>query len=193
VSSALTPQLCCRKGVTIEASPVSFRRLVQSRKDTLAVNAAICANHTTVHYVHHGDKAYHGRLDGVYEFMPPHFRQHWYNNVAMPEQALPVVCAPLSAIFMKLGLKHIHFLILDADGGELAILMTIDFSAVHIDVLCVEQDGTNPEKDGLVRQLLEEQGYRLKFHSGETYVDQISRNDWYVHAHFQPVSAPTFG
>ena len=60
-------------------------------------------------------------------------------------------CLPLLSTPGHFNITHIDFFSLDVEGAELEVLKTLDLSAVHISVLVVEQDGTNPEKDGAVR------------------------------------------
>lgn len=47
------------------------------------------------------------------------------------------------------------------EGAELEVLKSLDFSAVRINVIVVEQDGSSPEKDEAVRTLLLANGFEL--------------------------------
>ncbi len=62
------------------------------------------------------------------------------------------------------------------------MLEAIDFANVTFDVIVVEADGGNPEKDQAVRDFLVKQGFRNDGH--------VLRNDWFVRGDFIP-STPT--
>jgi len=47
------------------------------------------------------------------------------------------------------------------EGAELEVLKSLDFSAVRINVIAVEQDASSPEKDEAVRTLLLANGFEL--------------------------------
>lgn len=68
-------------------------------------------------------------------------------------------CLPLYDVLGPLGIQHINFYVLDVEGGELAVLKSLDFSLLSFDVIVVEADGTNVTKDEAVRQLLTGAGY----------------------------------
>jgi hypothetical protein len=63
-------------------------------------------------------------------------------------------------------------------GGELKVLQAIDFTSITIDVIVVEADGTNPEKDSSVIAMLQKQGFRYDGHD--------RTNDWFVRDGFIP-------
>jgi hypothetical protein len=65
-------------------------------------------------------------------------------------------------LFQKNGIDHVDLFFLGVAGGELTVLETFDWS-VAIDVLVVEMDGSNPQKDEAVRQLLFGHGYVTPF------------------------------
>ncbi len=121
--------------------------------------------------------------------MSPEFRKQWYGSEdAIPEGATVTSCLPLQSILRHFNMTHIDFFSLDVEGAELEVLKTLDLSAVHISVIVVEQDGTNPEKDEAVRQMLTANGFvideQISSESG------FGRNDWFVHESFQPFEAP---
>ena len=124
------------------------------------------------------------------ELMSPEFRRAWHGSAeAMPAGARPVSCLPLRALLHMFGVTHIDLFSLDVEGAELDVLKTVDFSAVRINVIMVEQDGGDPEKEEAVRQLLLANDFRV-----DASLDSLTagrRNGWYVHRQFQPFRAPT--
>ena len=69
-----------------------------------------------------------------------------------------VTCLPLSSILHHLGVQHINLFFLDVEGAELMVLQSLDFSAVTFDVIAVEQDGSNADKDQGVIDILQRNG-----------------------------------
>ena len=68
----------------------------------------------------------------------------------------------LSDLFQQNGIKHVDLFHLDVEGAELTVLETFDWS-IRIDMFVVEMDGTNPQKDAAVRELLHSRGYVTPF------------------------------
>ena len=68
------------------------------------------------------------------------------------------------------------------EGGELAVLRAIDFSSYSFDVIVVEADGHDVQREQEVIQLLQSKGYRFLAH--------VRRNDWFLHASFVPTRNP---
>jgi hypothetical protein len=60
-------------------------------------------------------------------------------------------------------------------------LQSLDFSCIRFNVLTVEADGGNPEKDAAVIKLLEENGY--------DYHGHVVTNDWFVRQGWVPSKA----
>jgi hypothetical protein len=56
------------------------------------------------------------------------------------------------------NVTHIHIFALDIDGGELEAIQTMDWTNT-VDYWVVKLDGTNPQKDQAVRNLLISKGY----------------------------------
>ena len=73
-------------------------------------------------------------------------------------------------------MRHIDFFSLDVENAELQVLSSLDFSAVTIDVMVVEADGTSTEKDDAVRSLLQAEGFLHHSH--------VAHNDWFVHSRY---------
>jgi FkbM family methyltransferase len=68
--------------------------------------------------------------------------------------------------------EHIHYLSVDTEGGEQAILEGFDFSKRHVDLISVEHNYT-PEREA-IHTLLRQRGYQRRF------TDFSKFDDWYV-------------
>lgn len=124
------------------------------------------------------------------EFMPMDFRKQWHGSAGvMPEGTTKITCLPLATLLQMFDLTHIDFFSLDVEGAELAVLQTLDFSTVHINVMVIEQDSHDPQKDEAVRQLLRANGFELDEALNATPAGV--RNDWFVNRRFKPFGKPT--
>ena len=91
-------------------------------------------------------------------------------RITTAEKSIPGIVFVGSAMTLKLlpklfeqnGIEHVDLFFLDVEGGELTVLETFDWR-VRIDVLVVEMDNTNPQKDKAVRKLLYGRGYVTPF------------------------------
>lgn len=172
------------KGILVEASPSSFKLLKDNRPGQVTLHVAVCETPTVVHYA----DAYDPCCRGIAEFMALEFLLLRHPEVpgGTDFSALPTVrCEPLPTILGTFGVQHINFFSLDVEGGELSILRAIDFSLVSFDVLVIEADGLNKEKDKAVIDLLGTKGYKYHGHVTNT------RNDWFVREGFNASRAPT--
>ena len=73
-------------------------------------------------------------------------------------------------------------------GAELEVLKTVNLTKVSVDVLVVEMDGSNPEKDEAVRELLAANNFQLDTSMKNTKAGL--RNEWFVGNKFSPKVCP---
>jgi len=167
------------RAIHIEGSPLSFLALVNNRPESLNINAAICSRLAPLHYATNKVGPNGGATGGFWEFMSNNMKNaYWPNaNVANFPQ---VPCRPLSAMLALFQIKHVDLWVLDLEGAELEALKTFDFIAVTVDVIVVELDGGDEQKDEAVREFLLSTGFDLFF-------KHHVRNDWFVRKGFVPV------
>jgi len=67
----------------------------------------------------------------------------WQKGVAWPEMMMP--CYPFNTILDAIGVNHIDYFSLDVELAELAILNTINFGRVRIDVISLEYSRSSTE------------------------------------------------
>lgn len=118
--------------------------------------------------------------------MTPEFKKQWFRKKAheLPADAELVSCMPLSLVLEMFGISQINFFSLDVEGAELEVLKTVNLTQVNIDVLVVEMDGSNPEKDEDVRNLLLANGFELDI--SMKGMKAGLRNEWFVNKSFSP-------
>ena len=137
-------------------------------KKAVGVTAAICATQSKVHFLQHvnaNKQAVTSGTQGIVEFMDTVYLQRWFPELhghswlrppgatGQPSSIGPlsspraralvlatteVSCQPLSSIFDALGVSRVDLFILDAEGAEVDILRSIDFSRVRFNMLIVE-------------------------------------------------------
>jgi len=111
------------KGILIELVPASYERLVQNRKNEIAlVHSAVCEERQTLHYVEQG------ATSGIFEFAPPAFKDKWWKDVDISSSRVKEIeCAPMKDILAKYldTVNYFDFFSLDVEGAELQVLKMI--------------------------------------------------------------------
>eukprot|EP00982_Pelagococcus_subviridis_P005339 29600-Pelagococcus_subviridis.AAC.2 len=137
------------RGVLIEPSPRNFARLTENRPRDELYNAAVCAQHSQVHFIEALNSVSNGASSGVLEFMAPSFVEHWKDRLTATGSTLTKIeCMPLSDILLKsdAGRTHVDMLSLDVEGAELEVLRTLDFDKHQFGVIFYEADEHDPVK-----------------------------------------------
>jgi len=80
----------------------------------------------------------------------------------------------MTDILKGCNIQHVDFFSLDVEGAELAVLESMNFNAITVDVFVIELDGSDEVKDWKIRNLLRNLGYR------ECEVHE-PRNGYFVH------------
>ena len=145
------------RGILIEGHPDNDIRASQTlRNNTAIFTVAVCdavqnqpGNLTFT--------AKGGPVGAVVATSSTGFLKYWHKRGG---NGPTVSCIPIQAIIDATGLVDIDLFSLDVEGGELAVLETLDFGVTNIRVLVVELDGHNPEKDDKVRSLMISKGFK---------------------------------
>jgi len=159
-SNTIALELCFGwTGLLIEANPNNFAALTaaqqQYRVRSKIRHAAICKQlGGTVNMTVQG-----GAVAGQPSRMSPRYLKQW-GHLNHPEQTVQVPCAPMAVIMAEAGLQRANLLSLDVEGAELDVLETT--AAEAFDLVLVEMDGHNLEKDRRVHCLLESWGLQRK-------------------------------
>ena len=134
------------KSVLIEANPKNFEKLVKNRPKSVKINAAVCKGENITFIGN-------GAVGGVNNYMKDGHKNRWIRendvNVTVP-------CTDFKSIFETHYITGIDVFILDVEGAEYESLQLMDWS-VPVGIWVIELSGG--DKDGLVRQLLYDNGY----------------------------------
>ena len=178
--------------ILIEGNPHIGEKLRALNPDAISVNAAVCNDVKTLHWV--------GSNNGILEFLPmsllrgvlngalyeaavrgnyilPNGQPDWstFDFSQFPD-VREIQCLPLHSVLKAINVTHINLFVLDVEGGELSILHTIDWQSTVFDVIVVE---TEVGPDGWnISQFLIQKDY--------VEVIKIGRNTWYRHHEYVP-------
>lgn len=100
-------------------------------------------------------KAGHSGLNKYYE---PQQRER-VNNLPCRKKLVSVHCVKLQTLLDKYQIKHIDYLSLDVEGGEAAVLESIDFDKTTIDIITLEDHWQNKTTQQCMDRL-EHMGYK---------------------------------
>lgn len=139
----------------VEAFPENFEKMVRNRPEATNVFGAMCLGESIEFQV-----GKHGATGGVAQDMSDVHKQHWTTGET---GVIQVPCMQVTKLFLEKKIDHVDVFFLDVEGGELAVLQTIDWGKVDIDMFVVEMDGSNLLKDEAVRAVLRAHGYVTPF------------------------------
>ena len=162
------------KGICFEPHSETFSKLCIAR-DCICINACISSQDGKEHFIKvNGEPIMLSGLLKTYD--PRHFERlkHEIVRDGGSYEITEVSSMRLNKILEKYDVKTIDYLSIDTEGNEIEILKSIDFEAIHINVITVENNYNDPE----IRQLLESKGF--KYITRLAYQDEI-----YVHSDMQ--------
>jgi len=156
-------------GICVEPNPNVFNTL-QTNRNCICEQICISDSHAKKPFLLCNGymlEMYSGLLD---TYDPRHLDRIYteMNIFGGGKQIILIDCCTLKSLFEKHKVTHIDFLSIDIEGGEKTALQSIDFAAVTIDVIVVE----NNFNETHLKEYLECQGYALKEH--------IGRDDIYI-------------
>jgi FkbM family methyltransferase len=142
-------------GIMIEGNPHNFENLISRRPCTQNVWAVSCPPQQS--YVIMSDK---GPVAEVISLET--------KNQNPKDFTMLAPCRTMSSVFKEYGVTHINFFSLDVEGHEAAVLSTINFDRVKIDVLITETNrlgyAESPgfqQKNDMVHKILTSAGMTL--------------------------------
>lgn len=159
-------------GVAVEPMPHLFEKLNQNR-NCQCVNG--CISQEAGERMFRQIDGYAEMLSGlVDEYEPKHLAriEREIDQHGGSYKEFPVECFTFNTLMTELGVEKIDYLSIDAEGVELKVLKSIDFSKIEISVLGVE----NNYADYRIPAWLKRQGFRFDSVVGdEIYINQNIR------------------
>lgn len=156
------------KGICVEPLPHLFKKLEECR-NCICINACIASVESSLPFLH--VDGCDEMLSGLWSTYDPRALQTVMNDIADFGGELKIIqvpCVRLDSVLKRYGVNHIDFLSLDTEGNELEILKTIDFSAVTIDVITVE----NNYEEAYIYEYLTSHGFIfvMRLHVDDVYI-----------------------
>ena len=123
-------------GLLVEVSPNHFKQIIAKRRHAYGLNACLSPVSAPKHFKYQ-EVSHLGGLTAFEEKAHVEtVRNTGYN--ATRKEEISVMCYPLYSVMLALGRNHIDYFSLDVEGAELAILKTIPFDKLRIDVIDLE-------------------------------------------------------
>lgn len=145
-------------GINIEPIPFIFDQCQINRKKCTNICCAIDKDHGEKFFrLNHG---YTEMLSGLVDYLcEKHIRRTESENVqhGCTSEIVKVTTKPLKAIFQEQNITRVHFLSIDVEGAEQAVIESVDFDKVFIDVIMFENN--YPESSAPIVQHLEKHNY----------------------------------
>lgn len=159
------------RGVLIEGSPLNFAQIAKKRPDAIRVNAMVCTEARTLHWVEGKSSA----TSGAWELMSDAFRRRYHAGITdgMVKSFPTVECVHLNDILRRYGIRHVDLFSLDVEGAELSVLKAIDFDKFSASVILVEIRAGSPN----LKPILTKAGY--------VQDDNLGPNAVFLHPQFK--------
>jgi FkbM family methyltransferase len=109
---------------------------------------------------------------GLLNYYDPHHMERIYNEMAQyggTIEIIPVECTILDTLLKKYNISHVDLLSIDIEGGEEAIIKTIDFDSVTINIILVE----NNFGENNIEKYLKSKKYRQLLRMGKDDIYQL--------------------
>ncbi|MEI6241470.1 MAG: FkbM family methyltransferase [Planctomycetia bacterium] len=161
-------------GIAVEPSPTAFARLRSNRACTV-VNGCIASAPGTALYLHiEGCAAMLSGIVSGYDARHVARIDREMRAGGGERRELHMPCFTIEGLASGHGITRIDYLSIDTEGGELAILESVDFSRLDVNLITVE----NNYGDRRFRAVLGRSGFRL--------IAKIARDEVYQHTRYLP-------
>lgn len=144
-------------GICFEPQEEAFAALCKKRS-CLCINACVAPQEGMVNFLQVIGAA--NQLSGMAATYDPRHLTRLHQECKQHGGSFTCIERPACNLMKALqerGIKHIDYLSIDSQGSELAILQSIDFDAVSIECITVENNYKNPA----IEQLLTSKGFVL--------------------------------
>jgi FkbM family methyltransferase len=129
------------KGINVEPIKDVYDQLVVNRPKCINLNCAIDEKEGQSEFIY--NKGYTEMISGLKNHYDPRHHNRLANennHFGSTSHIINVDTNTLSNIFNKYGVKHVNYLSIDVEGAEFAVIKSIDFDNVFIDVIGFENN-----------------------------------------------------
>lgn len=145
-------------GIHIEPLPDRYAELVQNRPKSINLNLAISDSEGQGEFLAISGNT--GMLSGLKSNYDERHLQRINQEISESNAEAKTIQVPvrrLDSIFREFNLRRVHYLSIDAEGSEMNILRSIDFTSTFIDVIGFENNYRDQGSDML--EFLKQRGY----------------------------------
>lgn len=157
-------------GVNVEPLKKVYNRLVTNRPKCININCAINDTVGTAEFI--SNTGYTEMLSGLKtEFDPRHLKRINDENrdKKASSETITINTKRIETICDEYNIKHINYLSIDVEGGEMKVLQSINFDKVFIDVIGFENNF--PDIENIPINYLQEKGYiKLPNHVADIFM-----------------------
>lgn len=148
-------------GIHCEPIPEVFARLMLYRPCAVNLNVAVSETNGEAEFFR--NTACTEMLSGlVDQFDPRHAQRVEKANATQEEATTSVITVPtrrMDTICEEANISRINYLSIDVEGGEMAVIKSIDFEKVFVDVIGFEVNYGDTGKE--IEAYLKEKGYKV--------------------------------
>lgn len=144
-------------GICIEPIPEVFEKLANCRS-ALCVQGCVGDRNETVDFLK--VSGYPEMLSGILTNYDPRHLERIEKEIILyggSYEIIPVQCYKLNDLLSQNRIRHVDYLSLDIEGGELDVLKSIDYDTIFIDIIDVENNYNYPD----MKEFLNSKGYTL--------------------------------
>jgi FkbM family methyltransferase len=149
------------KGICIEPHPESFAKLQAQRKCVCLPVAATSSKGKTKFTKINGPLQVLSGITDTYDERHQERIQREIEKKGGTKEEIEVETETLQSIFQTHGVKEVHYLSVDVEGGELEVLKGINFDDVMIHIIDIENN--YPDTFSEVRKFLSKKGFHKSF------------------------------
>ena len=129
------------KGILVEPLPEVYKRLVVNRPNNILLDCAVCDKEGSAEFISNigGPEMLSGLKS---EYDPRHAQRHTMETQANGGQLISIEAQArrVESICDEHAINHIHYMSIDVEGAEFAVIKSINFDKVFIDVIDFENN-----------------------------------------------------
>ena len=146
-------------GICVEPLPHIYNKLKQTRK-SINLNCAVDEEDGIVEF--YNNTGYTEMLSGLVKHYDPRHEQRRDNEINQAggkSEITKVRSLRLETIFDLFQVTHVDYMSIDVEGAEFAVIKSINFDKVFIDIIDFEDNYPDTSKE--IKEYLVEKGYLL--------------------------------
>ena len=153
-------------GINVEPIKEVFDKLAIARPTSINLNCAVSDTNGTAEFIY--NSGYTEMLSGLKAHYDPRHAARLGRELVAYKGSSATITIPtrtLASVFEEHNIRHVNYLSIDVEGAEFAVIRSIDFSKVFIDVIGFENnynDASSP-----IIAYLDAHGYKIIPHRSQ--------------------------